>query len=58
LVREEIKKEIVDSLEFNKNEGTTYLDLWDNESRAKRKTHSSEWLHNEIGKSRHYQLNS
>jgi hypothetical protein len=29
LVKEEIKKENKDSLEFNENEGTTYLDLWD-----------------------------
>jgi hypothetical protein len=29
LVREERKKEIKDSLEFNENEGTTYQNLWD-----------------------------
>jgi hypothetical protein len=29
LVEEEIKKEMKDSLEFNENEGTTYLNLWD-----------------------------
>jgi hypothetical protein len=29
LVKEEINKEIKDSLEFNKNEGTTYPNLWD-----------------------------
>jgi hypothetical protein len=43
LVKEEIKKETKDILEFNENEDTSYLNLWDT-MKAKRKTHSFECL--------------
>jgi len=49
LVKEEIKKEIKDFLEFNENERTTNNLMRQNESNAKRKTHSSECLQNETG---------
>jgi hypothetical protein len=54
LVKEEIKKEIKDLLEFNKNKGTTYPNLWDTmKSIAKRKTYSFEYLQKENGASIH-----
>ena len=50
LVREEIK----DLLEFNENEGTTYPTLCDTmKAVLKRKTHSPECLHKEIGEITH-----
>jgi hypothetical protein len=53
LVKEGIKKEIKDFLEFNKNEDISYQNLMDNESSGKRKTHSSECLQKETGESIH-----
>jgi hypothetical protein len=46
-------KEIKDFLEFNENEGTTNIPklMGHNESSAKRKTHCSECLQKETGKS-------
>jgi hypothetical protein len=44
LVKEKIKKEIKDFLEFNENEDTSYQNMGHSESSGKRKTHSSKCL--------------
>jgi len=53
LVKEEIKKEIKDSLEFNENEGTIYPNLWDTMKAERRKLIASECLQKETGENRH-----
>lgn len=44
----QINKLIKDFLEFSENEGTTYSNLWDNESSVKRKVHSMKFFRKEI----------
>jgi hypothetical protein len=58
LVREELKKEITDFLEFNENEGTAYPNSWEIMKVVFRKAHTSKCLHKEIGEISYCQHNS
>jgi hypothetical protein len=51
LIKEEIKKEIKGSLEFNENEGTSYQNLWGSMKAVLRGKFSSECLQKETGES-------
>jgi hypothetical protein len=58
-VREYIKKESKDFLEFNENDSKTYPNLWDTmEAVLKRKVHTTKCLHKEIRKFSYQQFKS
>jgi hypothetical protein len=59
LVKEKIKKDIKDFLEFNENESSAYPNFrGHNENSVERKIHSTGCLQKEIGEILHSQLNS
>jgi hypothetical protein len=58
LVKELIKKEIKDFLEFNENQGTTYPNLWGTMKSVVKGKLSSGCLQKQTRESIHYQLNS
>ena len=58
-IKEEIKKEVKDFLEFSQNESTECQHLWDRmKAVLMRKVHSTKCLHKEFGEISHKHLNS